>query len=138
MLQAMFKKIGKSKKGFTLIELLVVIAILGILAAILIPVVGGYISTSKQSVADADARTVYSAAATVVAQNPSLTFASYNATADHTTDSAKAVMGDSDLNPYIGSHNFTITSITFNTDGSPDVVKISDNGKTGTYSRPTT
>ena len=52
----------KNKKGFTLIELIVVIAILAILAAILIPSMLGYINDSKDSVGDANARSVYSAA----------------------------------------------------------------------------
>mgnify|MGYP001040518555 CR=1 FL=1 len=39
----------KSKKGFTLIELVVVIAILGILAAILVPVISGFINLTPQT-----------------------------------------------------------------------------------------
>lgn len=136
MLKALFRKLGKSKKGFTLIELLVVIAILGILAAILIPVVGGYISSSRQSVANADARTVFSAASTVVAQNPDITFTTYS----NTTLSGTRVTGTmylSDLSPYLGTVNFTISAIHFDTTtGNVTGVDVTgDHGASGTYTK---
>ncbi|HBU12038.1 MAG TPA: hypothetical protein DEB31_04725, partial [Clostridiales bacterium] len=49
--------------GFTLIELIIVIAILAILAAILVPSMIGYQREARTAVAQANARTVYSAAA---------------------------------------------------------------------------
>ena len=58
---------SKRKKGFTLVELIVVIAVLGVLAAILIPIIGGYIAKANTAADKANARCLFNAVAVLVA-----------------------------------------------------------------------
>ncbi|WP_051541091.1 prepilin-type N-terminal cleavage/methylation domain-containing protein [Ruminococcus albus] len=54
---------NSNKKGFTLVELVVVIAIIGVLAAILVPSMMGYVKKSRLKTANGNAKTAYNAVA---------------------------------------------------------------------------
>ena len=54
---------NSNKKGFTLVELVVVIAIIGVLAAILVPSMMGYVRKSRLKTANGNAKTAYNAVA---------------------------------------------------------------------------
>jgi type IV pilus assembly protein PilA len=65
------KKIVKSERGFTLIEMVIVIAIMGILIAILLPNLVGFMSSSKTKSCEGSKKIVKSAVVGYIAANGS-------------------------------------------------------------------
>lgn len=78
---------NSNKKGFTLVELVVVIAIIGVLAAILVPSMMGYVKKSRLKTANGNAKTAYNAVAEYLADQE--TEGLLQDTASTTEDNAK-------------------------------------------------
>ncbi|MEG1474426.1 MAG: prepilin-type N-terminal cleavage/methylation domain-containing protein [Longicatena sp.] len=60
----MIAKINRNKKGFTLVEIIVVLVVMGILLAIAVPSVMGYVTKAKEQRYIAEARNGYLGAQT--------------------------------------------------------------------------
>jgi type IV pilus assembly protein PilA len=64
-----FKCVHRGEKGFTLIELLIVVAILGIIAAVVIPNISGFMTSGQLAAANTEAEQVKTACLGYFADN---------------------------------------------------------------------
>ena len=91
----------KKVKGFTLIELIVVIAIIGVLAAILVPAMLGYVKKSKIQGANSAASTILKACNSALAELDEIDEFYADALFDRSADDDDAGVGDDELISYM-------------------------------------
>jgi prepilin-type N-terminal cleavage/methylation domain-containing protein len=125
----------KNKHGFTLIELIVVIAIIGILSAIAVPSMIGYINSAKNTALKANCRNLVTSGTTFAVEKMAQNSAYLGKTYDNTTLATK----DADileLSPYIGKP-VGDWSITIDANGIVTFATYTENGKQSRYTGST-
>lgn len=109
------KNMLRKRNGFTLVELIVVIAILGILAAIIIPRIGGFRDSAERRAVQANHRILVAAAQMYYAETSAWPTQGsdlddyFDTSKDGTDTGYDAFVADSDLNN--GSHVVSGTGV---------------------------
>lgn len=100
----------RNAKGFTLVELIVVIVIIGLLAAVLVPRLGGFTDKAKAAGAISEAKQVATALEAYYAENGTTTTPTLDSIKDlfTPTDSAAVLSDVSATGTYV-SFKYTVT-----------------------------
>ena len=130
------KHLKYNKKGFTLIEMIVVIAIIGVLAAILVPSLSGYVNSAKATKSSANARTFYTAAQAAVTSLET----SSSPVGTGTYSKGKSPELDNKIAELLGATNYgkiTSYSIEVDSNGAVSTITVTeDGGSAVTYPEP--
>lgn len=122
------KHLKHNKKGFTLIEMIVVIAIIGVLAAILVPSLSGYVNSAKATKSSANARTFYTAAQAAVTSLETSSSPVGSGTSYNKGDNTDL---DSKIQELLGASNYgkiTSYSVTVDSNGAVSTITVTEDG----------